>query len=470
MKKYYCVLMLLVLATHGLFAQKKLEPIPDVKLDRKEPVVYEKEVLPIFVNKCFVCHSGKEINGKLDLSTYDKLMKGGKKGPAVIPGKSAESYLFQLCARLKKPIMPPSDEVPLTPQELALIKLWIDEGAKPPTSSGEYTRPKVVLNLPPALVKPVRAVGLSPDGKTVAMARGNQLHLFNTADGKLIKTLLRPELKTAAGKMANAAHISLIESMAYSADGRYLATGSFQEVAIWDMQKTELKQVIDGFNDRVLALHFSPDNKYLATGGGPPTEDGEIRVFETSGFQQVANIKNGHSDSVYGVCFSPDSTKLATCAADKFVKVWDVPAGKLIKSFEGHTHHVLDVGWRADNKGLVSCGADNVVKVWDFEKGEQTRTINAHKKQVTRLVFIPKTNKVLTVSGDESVKQWNSDNGGNERTFAGASDFLYCVAISADGKMIASGGEEGIVRVYDSNAKLLHSIYAPGDEPKPEKK
>ena len=68
----------------------------------------------------------------------------------------------------------------------------------------------------------------------------------------------------------------------------------------------------------------------------------------------TSEIKNGHSDTVFGVCFSPDGTKLATCGADKFVKVFEIPSGKFIKAFEGHTHHVLDVGWKFDGKLLAS--------------------------------------------------------------------------------------------------------------------
>src|SRR5919202_4245893 len=157
-----------LLVVHALaLAQEKREekvaPIPEVKLNRPDPVLYEKEVEPILANKCFVCHSGKELNGKLDMSTYEKLIKGGKHGPPIAAGKASESYLYKLASRQMKPAMPPKDETPLTPNELAAIKLWIDQGAKPPTGTG-LVRPKVVLTLPPALVKPVRAVGISPDG------------------------------------------------------------------------------------------------------------------------------------------------------------------------------------------------------------------------------------------------------------------------------------------------------------------
>ena len=75
-----------------------------------------------------------------------------------------------------KPIMPPKSEDPLTSVEVTVIKMWIDQGAKPPLM--EKVRTKVIVSLPPALVKPVRAVAVAPDGKTVAASRGNQVHFF----------------------------------------------------------------------------------------------------------------------------------------------------------------------------------------------------------------------------------------------------------------------------------------------------
>jgi WD40 repeat protein len=461
-------LLVLVLPALALAQEKKdtkLDPIPEVKIDRKEPVAYEKDVEPILANKCFVCHSGKELNGKLDLSTYEKLMKGGKHGTPIVGGKSAESLLYRLCSRQMKPIMPPKDETPLTPPEVALVKLWIDQGAKPPVGMG-LTRPKVILSLPPALVKPIQAVAVSADGKVVASGRGNQLHLFKPT-GEFLKTLVDPGLKTPEGKPVSAAHLSLVESLAFSIDGKTLASGSYQEVKLWDPETGALKQTIPGFADRVVALNYSPNGKYLATGGGAATEDGEVKIFEANS-KPVVDLKAPHSDTVFGVCFSPDATKLATCGADKFVKVWEVPSGKFLKSFEGHTHHVLDVGWKPDGKLLASGGADNAIKIWDYEKGEQARTIpNAHQKQITRLAFFGKAGLFFTSSGDATVKLWNIDNGGNQRTFAGATDYLFAVASSADGKIVATGGEEGILRIYNGdNATLVKAAYPPGEEPK----
>jgi WD40 repeat protein len=181
----------------------------------------------------------------------------------------------------------------------------------------------------------------------------------------------------------------------------------------------------------------------------------------------VVDIKNGHSDTVYGVSFCPDGKKLATCSADKFVKTFEVPSGKFLKAFEGHTHHVLGVGWKNDGKLLASGGADNVVKVWDFDKGEQVRTIPVSGKQVTRLHFIGKTPQFVTCSGDQQVRFWNVDNGGNVRNFAGNTDFLYAVGVSPDGALVAAGGQEGVVRLFNgSNGQLIKALLPPGAAPK----
>src|SRR5215212_9426220 len=106
------------------------KPITVVKLDLKEPVRYEKHIDPIFKAKCVACHSGKELKGKFDVGSYATVLKGSANGPVVVPNKSADSRLVHFVGKTKKPLMPPKDEEPLTPQELALVKLWIDQGAK----------------------------------------------------------------------------------------------------------------------------------------------------------------------------------------------------------------------------------------------------------------------------------------------------------------------------------------------------
>ena len=455
---------------------RKLPPIKVVELKRSEPIVYEKDIEPIFYRRCISCHSGNVVESLFDISSYDKLMKGGSRGKAILPGKSDDSLLYKLMGRTGKPYMPPRGEKESTPEELALVKLWIDQGAKAPTGGPRVVDLAVTLTLPPTNLTPVRAVAVSPDKSTVVSSRGNQLHVYDAGSGKHVRILKDPKLRVKVGdklQPVDAAHISFVESMAFSPDGKYLATGSFQELSIWDPYTGMMRHKITGFDHNIVAIRFSPDGKKMAIGGGYPTKDGEIKVFEVGSWKQLTDIKNAHSDTVYGVAFNPDGTKLATCSADKFIKTWDLPSGKFIKSFEGHTHHVLGVGWqKGDGKYLASAGADNTVKIWDFEKGEQTRTINnAHTKQVTSIQFIGKTTQVVTCSGDTRIRFFNVTNGGAVRNFAGNSDFVYAVDVSPDGQMVAAGGEEGVVRVYNgANGQLLRSLLPPSAQPKEKKK
>jgi WD40 repeat protein len=440
--------------------KKGAEPVPVVSLNRKEQVTYDKEVAPIFANKCQACHSGSVTKGKFDLSRYEFLLKGGKRGKAILPGKSADSLLVKLAGRTQKPFMPPKGEEPLTPEELALVKAWIDQGAK--GSGTMRTQATVSLGGLPSRVHPVRAVAISPDKSIVAVGRGNQVYLYQVGTGSYVRMLVDPNLTTAGNKPLRAAHPTIVEALAFSPDGKTLASGSFQEVSLWDVTSGTPRTKLGGFADRVVALAFAPNGKSLAAGGGVPTAEGEIKVFEVATGKLVTDVKNGHSDTVFGVCFSPDSTKLATCGADKFVKVFEVPSGKFIKGFEGHTHQVLDVGWKADGKLIASAGADNVIKVWDYEKGEQIRTMAGHGKQVTRLLFIGTTGQIATCSGDQTVRLWNVDNGAMVRSLGGGADFLYAVGVSSDGSIVAAGGEDGTVRLYQGKTgQLIKELIPP---------
>jgi len=113
------------------------------------------EVHAIFVKSCLECHASDEPENNLVLETFETLMKGGENGPSIVPGKSSDSLLVKLVQGFevdgKKKIMPPGKREKLKPEEIALIRGWIDAGAKPPVQQlvKELTVPKIEPKTPP---------------------------------------------------------------------------------------------------------------------------------------------------------------------------------------------------------------------------------------------------------------------------------------------------------------------------------
>ncbi|MDF1790130.1 MAG: hypothetical protein P1U82_30005, partial [Verrucomicrobiales bacterium] len=130
MKKTLFPFLTLVLLSSAL-AQ---EPISITELVRKEPVDFGKEVFPLFKKNCIACHNSSKAKGQLNLEDPKAILKGGSEGPAIVAGKPDESFLLQVAAHLEDPIMPPeknkANAIPFTPDELGLIKRWIEEGGK----------------------------------------------------------------------------------------------------------------------------------------------------------------------------------------------------------------------------------------------------------------------------------------------------------------------------------------------------
>jgi WD40 repeat protein len=315
-------------------------------------------------------------------------------------------------------------------------------------------------DLPPLDAKPVKSATFV--GNTIATAGDDgTIRLWSGLNGKPLEELI--------------GHKAPVGLLATGPDHLLIAASDDKAVIAWDANPAwkliatlgpPAENVLDlsksTFISRVLSLAFSPDGKLLATGGGDPSRSGELILWNVETKAMVRNLIDAHSDTVFGIEFSRDGKYLVSGAADKFVKQFEVETGKLVRSYEGHTHHVLGVSWKGDGSRIASAGADNAIKIWNVETGEQHRTIQNYSKQVTSIHFIGATDNVISGGGDKTVKMHRANDGGNYRNFGGMPDFVYAVASTRDEAIVIAGGEDGVLRVWNgTNAQELFKFEPP---------
>jgi WD40 repeat protein len=297
---------------------------------------------------------------------------------------------------------------------------------------------------------PIRALAFSPDSKRLAALHDDHIQIWHPASGKGLQLLHSPQFSGA---------------ITFTSD-TLLATGSAPDKIIsWNLEPSWILEKTIGHPDdpailvdRVTALAFSPNGKFLATGSGEPSRGGELKIWNVETGSLALTIPDAHSDTPLGLEFSRDNQFLASAAADRFVKIFQLPEGRLVRAFEGHLHHVLDVSWRADGHLLASAGADKTVRTWDVTSGKQIKSITDFEKEVTSIQFVAESNEALVSSSDQKIRLLRED-GHLIRPFNGATGFIYAAAASSDGKWIIAGGLDSILRVWNgATGELLHTF------------
>ncbi|KAK0618450.1 WD40-repeat-containing domain protein [Bombardia bombarda] len=284
-------------------------------------------------------------------------------------------------------------------------------------------------------------------------------------------------------------HTAAISQVRISPDGRWIASSSADgSVMIWDADTGAHLDTLVGHMAGVSCVAWAPDSDTLATG----SDDKAIRLWDrvtaspvhvcsdgaggraAGGGIRAKTMRGGwtgrggpllgHHNYVYCLAFSPKGNILASGSYDEAVFLWDVRAGRLMRSLPAHSDPVSGIDFCRDGTLVVSCSTDGLIRIWDTQTGQCLRTlVHEDKFPVSHVCFSPNGRFVLAFSLDDSIRLWDYItyvSGSVKKTYEGHTNHGYsiggCFGVlrenDDEGVNDSSGGDKTQVRSFVASA------------------
>jgi WD40 repeat protein len=301
----------------------------------------------------------------------------------------------------------------------------------------------------------VMAVAFSPDGKTLASAsRDTTIRIWDIATAK--------QLTTVQG------HADFALRLAFSPDGKTLASGGADEkiedrrnnpladwgglVRLWDSGAGKQKAAFRGHRNTVVSLAYSPDGKTLASG-----DDSTIRLWNVATGKSIATFGGPTHKQINCLAFSPDGRTLASGSGyyggqPSEIKLWEVFTGKERATLQGHTGPVKSLSFSPDGKTLASGSEDQTIRLWDLRTGKARGILPGNRKesiysQAVRFVGFPSDNRRLVSMSQHLVKIWDLSTCKETAILKG--ERFMSAALSRDARRLACGHPDGTITLWD---------------------
>jgi WD40 repeat protein/predicted Ser/Thr protein kinase len=352
---------------------------------------------------------------------------------------SERAVLAGLAGEVRSVAFSPDSRRVVTASDDRIIRVWDLEAMR------------VVLTLPGHTAQ-VRCVVFSPDGRRIASASGSMdrtVRIWDAASGRLVRSF--------EGESAG------FSGVAFSPDGRLVAGANTDtRVWVWDLASGRPPRVLRGHTNQVTTVAFSPDGRRLASAGA----DKVVKIWDVETGRELKNLQ-GHRALIYRVAFSPDGRRVASASDDMTAKVWDIEADRPPVALRGHGSAVHGVAFSPDGRLIASAGADRTVRLWDASTDPDSLsgvlTLSRSGSNLQGAAFSPDGRLIASVGDDRTVRLWDAETGLRRRTLRGHVDNVWGVAFSPDGRRIVTGSFDRTARLWDVETGDVILTFFPHD-------
>lgn len=218
-----------------------------------------------------------------------------------------------------------------------------------------------------------------------------------------------------------------------------------------------LTNTLSGHTDSIWGVVFSPDGQNLVSAG----QDKNVRVWRALD-GNFLHALTGHKEAIWSIAYANDGT-LASGSFDKTIRLWQPAKKRFLRGFMGHRGWVLSVTWSPDSKLLASGSGDRTVRLWQAASGKELRSLEGHSQDVLSVAWSPDGKYLASGSADRTVRLWQVPEGMLMHVLAGHGGPVSCLAWSPDGKYLASGGGDKLIRIWQvADGQILRTLQVSG--------